>query len=105
MSKKGTGLGKTIVFKAKIWLYQGQGAWHFITVPKNLSADIRKKHGAQARGWGSLPVTVTIGKTTWQTSIFPESKSATYLLPIKAHVRNAEGVQLDDVVQCMLRVR
>ncbi len=27
----------------------------------------------------SIPVRVTVGKTTWETSIFPDKKSQTYL--------------------------
>lgn len=80
-------------FKAKIWIYPGgKAAWHFITVPKPISADIKKKHGKNARGWGSHPVSVTIGDTTWKTSIFPDNKSGTYLLPVKADVRKKEGL-------------
>jgi hypothetical protein len=48
------------------------------------------------KGWGSLPVEVTIGKTTWKTSIFPDSKSGTFILPIKAVVRKKEEVYEGD---------
>ena len=92
-------------FKAKIWLWKGNGAWHFVTVPKKISTEIKEKYGKNARGWGSHPVSVTIGKTTWYTSIFPESKSGTYLLPIKMAVRKAEGVQADDDVKCALMLQ
>ena len=74
-------------FKSEIWLWDGKGAWHFITVPKDVSEQIK---GFQAdmprKGFGSVPVKVTIGKTSWKTSIFPEKKG-TYLLPIKKDVR------------------
>jgi len=80
-------------FSAKVWLYPGgTAAWHFITVPKNISETVKKKHGANARGWGSLPVEVTVGKTKWTTSIFPDKKSGTYILPLKVAVRRAEGL-------------
>jgi hypothetical protein len=93
-------------FSAKVWLYPGDtAAWHFITVPKTLSATLKKKHGATARGWGSLPVSVTIGKTTWHTSIFPDAKAGTYLLPLKASVRRAEGLFKDDTAKVRLTVR
>ncbi len=34
-----------------------------------------------------------IGKTSWQTSVFRDSKSQCYLLPIKASVRTLEGLK------------
>lgn len=57
------------------------------------------------RGWGSLPVMATIGKTTWKTSIFPDKKRGAYLLPIKAEVRKKEEIEKDDMVALLLEVR
>jgi lipopolysaccharide export system protein LptA len=37
-------------------------------------------------------VKATTGATTWETSIFPDSKRDTYLLPLKAKVRQKEGI-------------
>lgn len=96
---------KPYTFKAKLWIYPGDTAnWHFLTVPKELATTIKKNHGANARGFGSLPVEVTTGNTTWKTSIFPDSKAGTYFLPIKAKVRKTEDLQADDVVQCKIIV-
>lgn len=93
-------------FTAKLWIYPGgTAAWHFVTVPKTISETIKKKHGKNARGWGSLPVQVEIGKTTWQTSIFPDSKSGTYLLPVKALVRKSEGLDAGESVSVTLTVK
>ena len=80
-------------------------AWHFLTVPKRDSELIKSRHGMKSRGWGSLPVSVTIGKTTWHTSIFPDKKSGTYLLPLKAAVRRAEGIDDGDTVEYSIRIR
>lgn len=63
-----------------------------MTIPKKQSDEIKKKFGENARGWGSLPVSVTIGKTKWKTSIFPDKRSGSYLLPIKAQARKKEGL-------------
>ncbi len=80
-------------FTANVWLYPGSSAaWHFVSVPKMLSTKLKKKHGAHARGWGSLPVEAKIGKTVWKSSIFPDSKSGMYLLPLKSLVRKKEGL-------------
>ncbi len=87
------------VVRAKIWLYPSERAsWHFLMIPKKESSSIKETFGAYTKGWGSLPVSVTLGKTTWQTSIFPDSKSGTYILPLKATVRRSEGVFEGDTV-------
>ena len=81
---------KTYALRAELWLYSGHAAWHFITVPKKAGAEIRERFGAKARGWRSIPVMVTIGTSRWKTSIFPDSKAGSYLLPVKASVRKKE---------------
>ena len=80
-------------FKTKVWLYSGAAAWHFITVPKRVSKEIKNNFGALAGGWGSLPVRVTVGVTHWQTSIFWDNKVSAYILPLKAKVRKLENIR------------
>lgn len=92
--------------QAEVWLYPGENAsWHFVSVPKEISAGIREHFGGRSKGWGSLPVTVTIGRTTWDTSIFPDKKSAAYLLPLKAVVRAKEGIRAGERVALSIRMR
>ncbi len=83
-------------------MWQGKSAWHFIGIPKKQSEEIKKRFGANAKGWGSLPMVATIGKTSWKTSIFPDKKSGTYLLPLKAEVRKKEGLFSGDKVTVLL---
>ena len=88
----------------QIWLYPGKAGWYFITLPKEVAKDIDFYFSLHKKGWGSLPVTVTIGKTEWQTSIFPDKKSESYLLPVKAEVRKREAIRENDLVQFVLEV-
>ncbi len=84
---------KNFRFEAKLWKYPGeQGAWFFISVPKAESAVIKKLTANNRRGWGAVRVKVKVGKTIWETSIFPDSKAGTYLLPVKAKIRRLEGL-------------
>lgn len=92
-------------FSAKMWMTTGKGAWHFVTVPVDISDDIKKNFGDMARGWGSLPVNVTIGVTTWKTSIFPDKKLNAYILPVKGEVRVAEKIKAEDTISMLLEVR
>jgi hypothetical protein len=91
--------------RAKVWVYPGMAAWRFIGIPQKEGREIKEKFGARARGWGSLPVSVTIGKTSWDTSIFPDKKSGSYLLPLKAKIRKAEGIGDNSTVSFSLRLR
>ncbi|MCA9389939.1 DUF1905 domain-containing protein [candidate division WWE3 bacterium] len=94
----------TYRFDSEVWLYPGNAAWHFATVPQEVSEEIKNMHGHMSRGFGSIRVTVTIGVTTWQTSIFPDKKSGTYLLPLKAEVRKLEGLSVGDDITLNLEI-
>jgi hypothetical protein len=86
----------TVAFTALCWLYAGKGAWYFVTLPQECAAEIsffsKALNGGKRTGWGSVRVTVQVGKTIWQTSLFPDSKNKSYVLPIKAAVRKAENI-------------
>ena len=86
---------KIYTFKADVWRYKFDGAtaWHFITLPKDVSAQIRFLSTGKAAAWGSLRVTAQIGKTKWNTSLFPDSKTGCYFLPVKAAVRKSENLK------------
>jgi hypothetical protein len=92
-------------FRSKVLVYPGVAAWRFLHVPVKDSEKLRKKYGVNARGWGSLPVDVKIGKTSWQTSVFPDKRSGCYLLPLKAAVRKAEQIDDEDTVRFSIVVR
>ncbi len=91
-------------FRAKPWIYPGDAGWCFVTVPKPLSARLKSAFGTKTRGFGSLPVNVTVGKTCWKTSIFPEKASGTYVLPLKAAVRKKEGIMEGRVLAVALEI-
>ena len=77
-------------FTAEVWEHEGPAAWHFVSLPGDVADEIDATFGHRARGFGSQRVEVTIGGTRWSTSIFPDRKRGTYLLPVKKEVRAAE---------------
>lgn len=92
-------------FSAEVWKWSGMAAWHFVTVDADVAARIREdRAGAPRVGWGSIPVSVTVGSTTWKTSIFPDKKSGSYLLPMKADVRKKEDISAGDSVSVQLSI-
>jgi len=86
-------MGTTHKIKARIWEWEGKGAWHFITIESGQATDIKLDWPWPRKGFGSIPVQVKTGQTTWKTSIFPE-KGGAYLLPIKKDVRQKEELLL-----------
>lgn len=66
-------------------------------LPAESSEDIRELVGGARRGFGSVRVRVTVGGTTWSTSIFPDSTQGCYVLPVKRAVRKAESLEVGDV--------
>lgn len=76
----------------------------FLPITKKYGQEIREKHGSNSRGFGSLPVEVTIGKTVWTTSIFPSKTSGSYLLPVKVKVRRAEDIEAGEKVKFSIKL-
>jgi len=91
-----------IEFSGEIWFWKGPAPWFFVTVPARQSSDLRAISGFVTYGWGVIPVHVHIGKTEWQTSLFP--KDGLYIVPIKASVRKAEDLDEGDTVTVHLEV-
>lgn len=95
---------KKYTIQAKLWIYPGPVPWHFVTIDKKESSEIKEKYGKIRRGFGSIPVSVTVGETGWNTSVFP-NKDGTYLLPIKASVRKKENIFEDDTTTMILEFK
>jgi hypothetical protein len=89
-------------FSGEVWLWKGPAPWHFITVPEAECRELESTVGLVSYGWGMIPVTARIGRTTWPTSLFP--KDGRYILPVKAKVREAEGLDIGDTATVNLTV-
>ena len=92
------------VFDAELWLYEGDAAWHFVTVPVDVSEEITQRTAGARRGFGSVRVRVTTGSTTWTTSVFPDSKRGAYVLPVKQGVRKSERLAAGDTARVQLEL-
>ncbi len=91
-----------LAFSGEIWYWRGPSPFHFVTVPKKESEELRAVAALVTYGWGVIPVSTRIGATTWETSLFP--KDGGYLVPIRTSVRRAEGLELGDVVDITMNV-
>lgn len=93
--------------RGPVWLWQGadgepaKAAWYFLTIDGETAGAIRAS-AVNAAAWGSVYVAVTIGGTTWRTSLFPSKAHGGWLLPVKAMVRKAEKIAEGSVVDAVL---
>ncbi|MDD2818194.1 MAG: DUF1905 domain-containing protein [Candidatus Nanopelagicales bacterium] len=85
-------------FSGEVWIYSGEGAWYFVTLPIDLADEIQARTAGMKRGFGSVRVNTTIGTSTWGTSLFRESKSGSYILPLKKDIRSKEKIDEGDQI-------
>ncbi|NTU75409.1 MAG: DUF1905 domain-containing protein [Anaerolineaceae bacterium] len=92
-----------IEFEGKLIYWRGPAPYVFVAVPEDESDDIKAVSALVTYGWGVIPVHVRIGKTEWETSLFP--KNGRYLVPIRVSVQRSEDLEVDDTVLVQLEVR
>jgi hypothetical protein len=92
----------SLEFTEKLFYWKGPAPFYFITVPEEMSQDIKAVSKLVTYGWGVIPVSVQIGETTFTTSLFPKGKC--YLVPVKDKVRRAEKLSEGDDIMVRLEV-
>lgn len=90
--------------EGEVWATDGPGGWCFLTLPQDLTEGLRTVRGANTVAFGSMRVEVTLGGTTWRTSLFPDTRRGAFLLPLKADVRRRERIAPGDRVRVALEV-
>jgi hypothetical protein len=91
-------------FTAIIWQHTGKGAWYFVTLPKEHSAEIREHSAWQEEGWGRLKAVATINDLTWETALWFDTKRQSYLLPLKSNIRQKLGLSIGEEVEVVVGV-
>ena len=94
----------TVTFSAQLWPYKGTTSWHFVTVPVEIGVEIKAVAPKGLKGFGSVPVKASVGLVRWATSIFPAKATGSYLLPVKAAVRQALGVAAGATLEIRLEM-
>jgi len=89
-------------FTDTVFEWRGPAPYHFLRLPEDEATLVEELAAGLTYGWGMVPVAVTVGKTTWTTSLWP--KDGSYVVPLKDKVRRAEGISLGDVVTVRLRL-
>ena len=87
-------------FEGQVIYWRGPSPFHFVAVPEPAANKIKAEAARLSYGWGVIPVTATIGKLEFTTSLFP--KDGGYLLPIKNAVRLPAGIEVGDNLKIAL---
>ena len=87
----------TLTGPLKIWS-NDEGRMHFMSVPEEISGEIRANALMVRRGFGSVRVEVTLHDVTWRTSVFPSKSSGGYFLPVKMDVVRKADIAAGDEV-------
>ena len=78
-------------FRSTLFKYPGQGGWTFAEVPKSHAPPVTE-------GWGRTPVVATLnGATSWDTSVWWDTKSQKTLLPIPKKIHKGKLGPGDEV--------
>ena len=78
-----------------MWRHKGAGSWHFMSLPQKVSGEIRRHFKWQEEGWGRLKTVAQINEIRWETALWFDTNLNTYLLPIKAEIRNKSDLKLN----------
>ena len=85
----------SFTFTAEVFLWEANSAWHFIALPHDIADEIEDSPTLRG-GFGSVKVNVVIGSSEWSTSIFPDTKRKTFVLPLKKSIRAKETLTVGD---------
>jgi hypothetical protein len=89
-------------FIAELWLYPGEAGWHFLTLPAEVADEVRVLTAGASKAFGSIKVMAEVGGESWQTSLFRDTKSGSYLLPVKKAIRDKARISEGDEVKVHL---
>ncbi len=85
------------------WDARDDASWYFTAVPPDLSSEIREIP-RPSRAFGSVRVRARVRDTEWTTSVFLDSVTGSYVLPLKKSVRVAEDLVEDGPVSVRLEI-
>ena len=86
-------------FRTRMWKHHSPGGWHFVSLPKKMSKEIRENLQWQEEGWGRMKASARIGELIWETAIWFDTKLDAYILPIKAEIRRKSNLPIDQPIK------
>lgn len=96
-------------FEAELWAWEGPASWVFLSLPPEYAETVKLAGflslAGPRRGWKLVRVTADADGVRWDTSLFPDKASGSYILPVKASVRRSLGVAAGDRITLTLHLR
>jgi hypothetical protein len=92
-------------FEAELWAWQGPASWVFLSLPPEFAETVKLAGFLSPRGWGSVRVAAEADGVRWETSLFPDKASGSYILPVKAAVRRRLCVSAGDRLSLAIALR
>ncbi len=86
-------------FKGEVKIFPLENPWIYVSMPLGYTEMFK---GEADRGL--VAVTVTIGKSTWNTSLMPMG-DGTQFIPLNAKVRKNEGIEVGNQVEGYFELR
>lgn len=91
-------------FDGEVWFYNNPAAVYFVSLPVEMSEAILDLVGNSLNPWGTVPVEVTIGEFTWESSMFPRKDRKCYDLPLNAKVRKRIGLRAGTIISVTIEI-
>ena len=89
----------TYTIKEKVWRWPGDGGWHFVTIGGKKFEEIRKKFPK-----GFVKVRATVGKVSFDTSLFPHTKHNEYLFCVNKKIRKNLEIWEGDEIKLKIEI-
>jgi hypothetical protein len=91
-------------FSAITWQYASPGGWFFVSLPLQVTKEIRENMKWMEEGWGRLKVIAKVDASTWETAIWFDTKHRTYILPLKAEIRKREKIEANQRINVVVYI-
>jgi len=90
-------------FETRVIHWRGPSPFFYAPIPPHHLEELRRVARAVTYGWGMVPVRARIGEVAFTTALFP--KDETYLLPLKAAVRQRANITAGDLIEVEMTIQ
>lgn len=104
-------MSDTLALTVPLNRWQGErGTYHLLVITGEPAealaqhARLRRLEYGRQHGFGSVKVIARIGETMWSTSVFPQRRSAEWILLVSRKVMRAEGLAEGDAIRLELEM-
>lgn len=91
-----------IRFEAEVIRFNGPGGWHGVFLSTDAASEAR--FFGRSNALGTIAVRAQVGTSEVKTSLFPDKRRDSFLLPLKATLRRSENIKEGDRIAVTLRL-